>query len=162
MTDGWIRRWTQIIVMVFAAAGLAPAATGSVGEEGSSETVSPTPDAGIVAYYFHGNKRCSTCRKLEAYSRKAIEGGFADELAASARHCATDSAIGCRCCSAGRCESRPDTRLDSRPVHQPCSRGASRGDTRIDSRDSQPDPTNLLGTMGFRIQYESGTGRGCS
>ena len=33
-----------------------------------------------MAYYFHGNKRCSTCRKLEAYSEEAITGGFAPEL----------------------------------------------------------------------------------
>ncbi|HUV29983.1 MAG TPA: nitrophenyl compound nitroreductase subunit ArsF family protein [Acidobacteriota bacterium] len=40
------------------------------------DTVSPS----VVAYYFHGNRRCSNCRKLEAYSREAIETGFADEL----------------------------------------------------------------------------------
>jgi hypothetical protein len=34
----------------------------------------------VVAYYFHGNKRCSTCRKLEAYSEEAITGGFASQL----------------------------------------------------------------------------------
>ena len=34
----------------------------------------------LFSYYFHGNKRCSTCRKLEAYSEEAIVGGFASEL----------------------------------------------------------------------------------
>ena len=34
----------------------------------------------IVAYYFHGNVRCMTCRKLEAFSREAINTGFAQEL----------------------------------------------------------------------------------
>jgi hypothetical protein len=33
-----------------------------------------------VVYYFHGDRRCATCRKLEAYSEEAITGGFADEL----------------------------------------------------------------------------------
>lgn len=35
----------------------------------------------VIAYYFHGTMRCSTCYKLEQYSREAIETGFKDELA---------------------------------------------------------------------------------
>jgi len=35
----------------------------------------------FVAYYFHGNVRCATCRKLEAYSEEAITDGFPSELA---------------------------------------------------------------------------------
>jgi hypothetical protein len=34
-----------------------------------------------VVYYFHGNKRCKTCRAIEAYTAEAIQGGFARELA---------------------------------------------------------------------------------
>jgi hypothetical protein len=34
----------------------------------------------IVAYYFHGNFRCATCRKLEAYSEEAITKGFEKEI----------------------------------------------------------------------------------
>jgi hypothetical protein len=34
----------------------------------------------IIAYYFHGTRRCVSCKKIEAYSRVAIEEGFADEL----------------------------------------------------------------------------------
>jgi len=49
---------------------------------GEAETVAANPDDAVVAYYFHGNKRCSTCRKLEAYSQEAIAGGFAAELEA--------------------------------------------------------------------------------
>lgn len=37
--------------------------------------------SGFVAYYFHGNMRCATCRTIEAYSEEAITTGFADELA---------------------------------------------------------------------------------
>jgi hypothetical protein len=55
----------------------------------SAEGPSVTPTAGdaaqtspFVAYYFHGNFRCATCKKLEAYSQEAISGAFADELAA--------------------------------------------------------------------------------
>lgn len=40
-----------------------------------------TLDVGVVAYYFHGNLRCRTCRTIEAYSGEAIRSGFPDELA---------------------------------------------------------------------------------
>lgn len=34
----------------------------------------------VIAYYFHGNMRCMTCRKIEAYTKKAIQTGFPDAL----------------------------------------------------------------------------------
>jgi hypothetical protein len=34
----------------------------------------------VVAYYFHTTYRCPTCLAMEAYSREAIEGAFADQL----------------------------------------------------------------------------------
>ena len=43
----------------------------------------PAPSPGthkVIAYYFHTNTRCSTCIKIEAYSKEAIEKGFPDEL----------------------------------------------------------------------------------
>jgi hypothetical protein len=36
----------------------------------------------IVVSYFHGDVRCATCKKLEAYSREAVEKTFAAEIAA--------------------------------------------------------------------------------
>jgi hypothetical protein len=38
------------------------------------------PSHKIIAYYFHTNTRCSTCKKIEAYSKEAILGGFKTEL----------------------------------------------------------------------------------
>lgn len=38
-----------------------------------------TPGPKIIAYYFHGKRRCATCMKLEAYSQEAIQTGFAEE-----------------------------------------------------------------------------------
>jgi hypothetical protein len=35
---------------------------------------------GVVAFYFHGNVRCATCRKIEAYTDEAIRAGFAEAL----------------------------------------------------------------------------------
>jgi len=36
----------------------------------------------FIAYYFHGNFRCDNCKKIEEYSREAIEKYFTDELKA--------------------------------------------------------------------------------
>lgn len=34
----------------------------------------------VKVYYFHGNKRCITCKKLEAYTQEALEKYFAENL----------------------------------------------------------------------------------
>jgi hypothetical protein len=34
-----------------------------------------------VAYYFHGNVRCDTCRSIEAQAEAAVRHGFPDDLA---------------------------------------------------------------------------------
>jgi len=34
----------------------------------------------VIAYYFHATFRCITCRTIEAFSREAIEQGFAQAL----------------------------------------------------------------------------------
>jgi hypothetical protein len=36
----------------------------------------------VIAYYFHGDKRCQTCIKLESYAKEALEANFADEFKA--------------------------------------------------------------------------------
>lgn len=56
----------------------------------SAETVNPQVNSGnpgpaavppkVVVYYFHISFRCSSCKKIEAYSHEAIESGFAKEL----------------------------------------------------------------------------------
>ncbi|MEI6128419.1 MAG: nitrophenyl compound nitroreductase subunit ArsF family protein [Pseudomonadota bacterium] len=42
------------------------------------------PTSFITAYYFHGNYRCVTCRKMEQYSREAIELYFSAQLKSGA------------------------------------------------------------------------------
>ena len=32
----------------------------------------------VIVYYFYGNKRCNTCRTIEAYAKEAVETGFTD------------------------------------------------------------------------------------
>ena len=38
-------------------------------------------DHGVVVTYFTSNARCPTCLKIEALTKKAVNDGFADELA---------------------------------------------------------------------------------
>lgn len=37
-------------------------------------------DHKVVAYYFHGNVRCMTCRAIEAYAHEALETAFPESL----------------------------------------------------------------------------------
>jgi hypothetical protein len=34
----------------------------------------------IIAYYFHGNVRCQTCRRIEAFSKEALDTAFMKEM----------------------------------------------------------------------------------
>jgi len=52
-------------------------------EEKNKEKTSSDTDKAVttlIAYYFHGNFRCDNCRKIEQYSREAIEKHFVEEL----------------------------------------------------------------------------------
>jgi len=52
-------------------------------EGGAVDTVDKAMDQSIdqvVVYYLHMNRRCATCEKLEAYSKEAVETGFAEQL----------------------------------------------------------------------------------
>jgi hypothetical protein len=47
----------------------------------------PTLDTGaenVVAFYFHGNVRCATCKKIEAYAEEAVQQGFPEALQSGA------------------------------------------------------------------------------
>ncbi|MBD3297802.1 MAG: hypothetical protein GF341_04035 [candidate division Zixibacteria bacterium] len=56
--------------------------TSGVVDDTTSATSVDKDDSTIV-YYFHGNKRCMTCRKIEALAEKAVLSGFDEELADS-------------------------------------------------------------------------------
>lgn len=53
---------------------------GILAAEGPAGVETPPPADGVVAYYFYGDVRCATCRKLEAYSNEAITAGFPMEI----------------------------------------------------------------------------------
>ncbi len=44
----------------------------------NSDTTTNAPE--VIAYYFHTTYRCVSCKKIEAYSKEAIQTGFAMEL----------------------------------------------------------------------------------
>lgn len=50
----------------------------------AEESPAASTSDGVVAFYFHGNTRCATCRKIEAYADEAIHQGFAEALDSSA------------------------------------------------------------------------------
>jgi hypothetical protein len=52
---------------------------GSGSIELTQQKESPLSDQ-IVAYYFHGLRRCKTCLKIEENSKLAIESAFADDI----------------------------------------------------------------------------------
>jgi len=47
--------------------------------DGESVSVKETSNS-FVAYYFHGHSRCTNCKKIEQYSREAIEKYFTQAL----------------------------------------------------------------------------------
>ena len=80
-------RWAIAIGVVLAVA-LAIAASQSSATKLRTVTAEPTSKieaaTRIVVYYFHGNVRCATCRKIEAYSEEAVKTTFAAELKSGA------------------------------------------------------------------------------
>ena len=47
--------------------------------EGEDHAI-PVASQKVIAYYFHGNVRCPTCLKIEAYSQEALEKAFPEQL----------------------------------------------------------------------------------
>ena len=74
----------KTVTAVLSAAVLAVLATAVVaqtpGNPGAPTAASPARHE-IVVSYFHGDFRCATCKKIEAYAREAVEKTFAKELA---------------------------------------------------------------------------------
>jgi hypothetical protein len=46
----------------------------------STENTMTHKNSKVIAYYFHGNFRCTTCRSIEQYSHDAIHAYFVKEL----------------------------------------------------------------------------------
>lgn len=77
-----------VAVIVLAGAGAVllvnartPASPPAATSTATPAAVDPIPRDGVVAFYFHTTYRCTSCRKIEAYSKVAMETGFDAELA---------------------------------------------------------------------------------
>lgn len=66
-----------LLLILFCSANNAPAADNASAQKKQDAT-------GIIAYYFHGNFRCATCRAIEQLSREAIEKNFKAQLKSGA------------------------------------------------------------------------------
>lgn len=78
-----------VVLLAFVAVGfgyLILQESGSGSGEGSPEITAWSNEAEhkVVAYYFHGDKRCRTCLAIEEYTREAIEDGFPKQLESGA------------------------------------------------------------------------------
>jgi hypothetical protein len=72
---------TLLILTGVLAALVALAPGGLAQDSPDAETaVTAIPSAGVVAYYFHGNVRCTTCRTIERLAHETITADFPDEL----------------------------------------------------------------------------------
>jgi len=60
----------------------APVPTPGPGAEAQGDATPAEPERVVTAYYFHGDKRCPTCIKLQSYAHEAIQTGFPEELGA--------------------------------------------------------------------------------
>ncbi|MRR52887.1 MAG: hypothetical protein EG822_00045 [Deltaproteobacteria bacterium] len=61
--------------------GSSPAETNNAKPANSSRVTENVPALPkVVVYYFHGNTRCVTCKKIENFAKSAIDNGFAAEL----------------------------------------------------------------------------------
>jgi hypothetical protein len=76
------RKVHLLIVATVVLVGLAGAGPSAAADNPATSTnaEAQAPGTEIVAYYFHGNLRCKTCKALEAFSEEAISEGFADQL----------------------------------------------------------------------------------
>ena len=71
---------TAHLILAFVGIALATTLGLSPPETAATESASAVETDRVVAFYFHGNVRCATCRKIEAYADEAIHTGFAREL----------------------------------------------------------------------------------
>jgi thiol-disulfide isomerase/thioredoxin len=75
-----IKNIFTVCMLLFVAAAITVLTVKSLQSNSQAANAAPPIQNGVVAYYFHGNTRCPTCRNIEAYAHEAVESGFADEL----------------------------------------------------------------------------------
>jgi thiol-disulfide isomerase/thioredoxin len=80
MVNQILRKFKLVLVFLFASAMFW--STGAAEDTESAAKIKELhQESQVVVYYFHGERRCPTCRKIEELSRKAVTEGFAEEIA---------------------------------------------------------------------------------
>ena len=72
-----------LLTGIFVFLCLVPASSLFAGTEPVEKPVSvnkEAPESQVWVTYYYTSYRCPTCMKLETYSRRAVEGGFPDEI----------------------------------------------------------------------------------
>lgn len=46
----------------------------------AQKSIPATEEASYIVYYFHGNRRCASCMKIENYTHSAVEENYAGQL----------------------------------------------------------------------------------
>jgi len=81
-----IRMTLLTVLAMVAVAGLALWLSAESSAISSSESAVGKGSTGaepeVVLYYFHGTRRCNTCRTIESYAQQALESKFNDQLQA--------------------------------------------------------------------------------
>ena len=73
-----------VAIVMLVLGGLVSLASAGSPEATTSKTItddsSKRADRTRVLYYFHGTRRCNTCRTIEAYAQEVVEDQFKDAL----------------------------------------------------------------------------------
>lgn len=81
-----LRKLTPVILLFLAVLGIFFVQPGQAEKGQSAPTVptlpseSPAQASKLVVYYFHGNARCPSCKKIEAYTKEVVQAEFASNL----------------------------------------------------------------------------------
>lgn len=74
------KKLTTIVLIVFILASITVLAVKEFTAKKATAADGVVEGTKIVAYYFHGTKRCPTCTKIEIYSHTAIDSFFVQAL----------------------------------------------------------------------------------
>lgn len=80
MKNSLSKRFPIIAVLMIISALLLISTASAESPAPSSAPANDALTPQIVAFYFHGDMRCATCKKIEAYSDEAVNQGFSKEI----------------------------------------------------------------------------------
>jgi hypothetical protein len=75
-----VKKLTTIVLIVFVLASIAVLAVKEFSAKKATAADGVVEGTKIVAYYFHGTKRCPTCTKIERYSQTVIDSFFTQPI----------------------------------------------------------------------------------